>query len=166
MILQYLYFQKKSFVIIIREVKKFLIASQSFCILDNSLMDRLRCLKMILNNIWCSFDSHNITILTYHHYQFTWLSRCMEWSCIQCQVRWMEWSSMSLHFLNTFKCIQLWCLTIRMLGSVVLRIRMNIFANMECISSFLHSTSSQIHFITTHHSHYYPIRITNIKSSS
>merc|ERR1712066_1195136 len=31
-----------------------------------------------------------------------WLMRCIEWSCIQCQVRWMEWSSMSLHCLNTF----------------------------------------------------------------
>ena len=28
--------------------------------------------------------------------------RCMEWSCMQCQVKWVEWSSISLQSLNTF----------------------------------------------------------------
>ena len=48
-----LYFsrERKSLVIIIREVKQFLLSGQSFCILDDPLVDGLRCLNTILNNI-------------------------------------------------------------------------------------------------------------------
>ena len=60
-----LYFsrERKSLVIIIREVKQFLLSGQSFCILDDPLVDGLRRLNIILNIIsYC-----DIIRLQYHH---------------------------------------------------------------------------------------------------